>query len=89
MIISDSSQFDYTEMKRRAGCRIQQMVYFKSTALSKRNVLCQVFVVVFVVFFFPEWIYFMLLGLILPSSHPGKLLVETSEVVNTTYHTAS
>lgn len=61
------------------------MVYFKFTALSKRNVLCQVFVVVFVAFF-RQLISFMLPGLMLPSSHPGKLLVETSEVVNTTCH---
>lgn len=62
------------------------MVYFKITALSKRNVQCQVFVVVFVAFF-RQMISFMSHGLMLPSSHPGKLLVETSEVVNMTCHT--
>lgn len=37
-------------------------------------------------FFCRELIAFMLPGLMLPSSHPGKLLVETSEVVNATCH---
>lgn len=52
MIIFEVSQFDWTDQQRTPGCSMWQMLYFKSTALSKRNLLCQVFVVVFVVSFF-------------------------------------